>query len=859
MRITFDRDFDAGAWPGALHARDAVAGEAWVGELGLLGLLETALGSSAPWESATARAAALVPAVRTTDGFWSRSAELDPLGAARTLLAWRDELRMHGWRGDVATGRLGALASVTASVPPGVPDRWEAVAEALASRRAEVESLRLFEPLAELPAAIRRVIGRLVEQGTVVGEEVPPVAAGAGDLASARRGRFAPQGDGSLQLLRAHGPLQAAEDVAAWLAAAGDLAGTVIVGGEPVLDAALLRHGLPATGAAGAPADNALLQLLPLVLALGWQPPDPQRALELLTLQQGPVPRAIARRLVEALHEHPAVGSDRWNEALAEGVARIEDPERRERVRERLAWLFAGTVSRAAGYEAVEVSRRVAPLQQWLQGRLAVADDPAPWSAAVAQCTALARLVQLAGLSRLPESILHRFVEEASRSAGALPAHEAGAGLAAVGAPGGLVAPARRVVWWNFTRASAPAVETLPLSREERAALERAGIRVPAAGALASRLAARWRRPLLAASEALLLVCPERDAGGGESHPHPLWDEIGALADGGAARLVRRAPAGVRRERRQPLARTAPRRTWNLPQGAVAARATESPSSLGLLVGCSLAWALQYAAKLRTGAVAALPQAEQLAGKTVHAILAELLAGPEMAPDEAAAAARRLFEEKGPKLAAALFLPGADGARAKALRATEEAARELFRLFRNGRFRVVSVETPFRKPALGTELEGTPDLVVEGPDGARFPVDLKWSGTSYRRKSLESGSAYQLAAYAHLVGGDFAPAQDGAYFILTDQRLLTCRDDVDGGRSARGPAAEESWRAAAAAHGEQLVHLRAGTAVATAIAGDDGESPVDRDGLDEEGRLVLGAPCRFCDYAALCGRTFGGN
>ncbi len=42
MRIVCDSDFDRGAWPGPLEGRSASAGEAWVGEAGLLGLLETA-------------------------------------------------------------------------------------------------------------------------------------------------------------------------------------------------------------------------------------------------------------------------------------------------------------------------------------------------------------------------------------------------------------------------------------------------------------------------------------------------------------------------------------------------------------------------------------------------------------------------------------------------------------------------------------------------------------------------------------------------------------------------------------------------------------------------------------------------
>lgn len=44
MKVVFDRSFDGGAWPGPLAERDAAMGESWLGELGMLGLLETMVG-----------------------------------------------------------------------------------------------------------------------------------------------------------------------------------------------------------------------------------------------------------------------------------------------------------------------------------------------------------------------------------------------------------------------------------------------------------------------------------------------------------------------------------------------------------------------------------------------------------------------------------------------------------------------------------------------------------------------------------------------------------------------------------------------------------------------------------------------
>lgn len=115
MRIVFDPDFDSGSWPGPLGSRDAAAGEAWVGPGGLLGILETAIGLAGPSVSAAERAARLIAPLRAVEGFWNRSAEVDPFGSARRLLSWRDKLMMCGWTGGGDVPRLAQLSSAKAA------------------------------------------------------------------------------------------------------------------------------------------------------------------------------------------------------------------------------------------------------------------------------------------------------------------------------------------------------------------------------------------------------------------------------------------------------------------------------------------------------------------------------------------------------------------------------------------------------------------------------------------------------------------------------------------------------------------------------------------------------------------------
>jgi hypothetical protein len=60
---------------------------------------------------------------------------------------------------------------------------------------------------------------------------------------------------------------------------------------------------------------STLLEILPLVLALGWKPASPEDAAALLGLPESPVPRGIRNRLRRALAQWPAVGSEAWCEA----------------------------------------------------------------------------------------------------------------------------------------------------------------------------------------------------------------------------------------------------------------------------------------------------------------------------------------------------------------------------------------------------------------------------------------------------------------------------------------------------------------------------------------------------------------
>lgn len=856
MKIVFDPDFDGGAWPGPLDGRGASAGEAWLGEAGLLGLLETALGLAGPPVPAPRRVAALVPALRATEGFWSASAAVDPLSASRRLLAWRDFLFVQGWRGEEVPGapRLAALAAVTRDALAGPVDRLLAVESALARRSAGIAEVRLLAEGASFPPAWRRLLEALARQGARVEQVFLPPTPATGDLAAARQSGFAPAGDGSLQLVRPAGPLAAAEAVAAWLAAQESRDGTVVVSPEPVLDAALRRHGLPTTGAAATSADDALLPVVPLALALGLDPADPQQALDLLLLPVGPVPKGVAGSLASALHEQPAVGSPEWTSALGRALDRIEDEKRRGALAERLEQLFRPGAVRES-YGAGEARRRLALVERWLRGRIERDDDPAPFERALSFCLATADVLDRSGLAVLTEAQLGRVVAEASSAVPSPAPFPREAGLGVVGSPGGVGGPARRVVWWGFRRTEASAAGRFPATPAERAALSAAGVELEAPGIDSVRRALRWRRPLLLASEALVLVAPHRDAAGEELHPHSLWDEITAsLSPGRQADLLERpAPFGPRTPEISPRALRPlpePRVEWAGPP--VSLREVESPSSLETLLGCPLRYALTYAGELWPGRSGTLPADALLLGSVCHSVLERVLALTGLTPEEAAGEAERLFDSTGPFLGAALFLPGAERDRAVARRAVRDAARQLVGLASRLGVSRVEVERTLEAPWAGGTLRGRADLVFTSPAAV---VDLKW-GSGLRRDLLRSGGALQLAAYAKLLAHE-----DGlrrlppvAYYILRYATLLAQSDrDFPGAEALGGPPTADVWAAAEKAALSARDALARGALAAPGLEQDEKKA---RAALGDDG-LFVPAPCKYCDHAALCGRAFG--
>jgi hypothetical protein len=803
------------------------------------------------------------------EGFWSKSAEKDPIGVARTLLRWIDWLKIHGWDGQppppsADTPRLTDLAKIAPAALPGTPDRLNTVSAALSKRRPDIESIESYEPIDRLLPFWQRIFVKLAARGVSINFSPPPVVPSSSnsDLRRSLSPQFSPAGDGSLILFRPPNPLDAAERVSAWLWSLGDLSDSVVISPDVALDESLRRFGLPVTGAKESTNDGPYLQVLPLVLAMGWDPPDPQRALELLLLPDGPIPGFISRDLRYALQQWPAVGSPDWKEALQAGLDEVADPAQKANIRERLDSIFRPAADIRSAYPASALKLRAQTVKKWAAARRHASPEPDPDTAerldeVMAQCGSLERLLDLSGFDALTETQLLKLNTEIADSLRSGRRYVPQAGIASVTTPGAIAGPARRVIWWDFTLESAPDPFSLPLSRSELAALASIGVNLTPASELAFDHARRRRRPLACASETLLLVCPQFGEDGEERHHHPLWDEVVAnkanTANLSLLEKKKLTPARPLPTRIDPLLPIpSPRRLWSIPPAIVNPPSQHSPTSFQALIGCPFKWALTYLARLRDPEITALTDSAILMGNLSHEVLAEVLRTKPADGLSAHSLAVRLFNDLGPSLAAPLFLPGAPVQLAFARKATADAARDLVNILKEADLPIAHVEFSTSIKTDEIELNGRLDLVVGDPP---VIIDLKWSGESYHRDHLKNGTATQLAAYAFIMKSakKFPPI---AFFVIRNQRLLAQQGaPFKSMEVIDGPPIQETWEAFLKTSLDRLAVVKKGQVEALAIPLPDDTGVAKKDELTDAG-IRLTPPCNFCSFGYLCGRNW---
>jgi hypothetical protein len=427
----------------------------------------------------------------TAPRFYTKSYEVDQIGTATTLLAWRDLLVDSGWNGEgVPNGgpRLETFVKLEQNLklPLGTADRLRRVEAELAGTTVQPwEKLLLAESSTAWPERWRRVFALLAARGVAVEHVVPSFArraAAESDLgrlqASIRGEPVAPgfRGDGSLVVLAGETSWELAHAVAALLKRSDAAKAVVLRGGDvSALDAAFKVQGLAGQGLDSDSTWRPAVQLLPLALELAYAPRDPYRMLELVTLPLGPFAGWVGLQLARAISESPGIGGRAWEKAkqtiaasstaAAAGGSAVSTPDaetRPDRLALIAAWLEAPGYEQEPGAprsHLLEVALRVI---NYLRARLVRAameaergeargaHDEAILGAAFSQAQSFHSALSHDAREHLDLVAVRQLLEEVSIGPVSLSLGSEDAGrIDIVDAPAGLRCSRDLVVWWH--------------------------------------------------------------------------------------------------------------------------------------------------------------------------------------------------------------------------------------------------------------------------------------------------------------------------------------------------------------------------------------------------------------------------
>jgi ATP-dependent helicase/nuclease subunit B len=881
----------------------------------LLRDLELRLGLGAELESEAlriarwvARLAELAPRGR----FYSKSFEVDALETARSVLRLRDSLVEAGWNGQpIVEGgaRLEAITELEALsipvLPAGYVDRLASVEGRLANWRPRLYSeVALVEPSELWPARWRAIFRALERTGTVVGHRNLTFCGARTDSdlgrtqaalrACASSDPVALNGDGSFVLLTSETSWEAAGATAAILEQL-PAARTVVIRETEVsaLDNGLSSQGSRTQGWRSVSPWRAALQVMPLALELAFEPKDPQRVLELLTLPVGPFLGFAGRRLTEALTESPGIGSPAWEAAkvrLAQGpsnYAQSEESsagphdasERSQELLTRIAdWFERPGDDAISGAPKMALLAVIERARSWLISRIPSAPEDTMLLAAARQPGALRAALESDPRSVLSLVEVRRLAESVLESGATISLIKESAGrVAHVDRPGNLRVARDNVVWWSFVDSGA-ANAGLAWRRQELVALSHAGILFPDPRMRLVARAVGWRQAILAATERVVFIAPRKCAGETVAL-HPLWDELVACTHASEATLARitldsldlRNPSAIARllewpslQALAPIALPGGHGEWRVPAESVTPIDHFSPASMNSLLGCPLQWGLQYRAGINAGGHA-LPPLYMLNGTLGHRLveLLQVQGAFELPPGALQKRAEEELDQLFHREGAILLRAGMAFERSQLRRQLVDSVLELSRALSGAGLKILEVEKPLEVTWRGQRFVGRLDLLVVNHEGVQAIVDMKWGIASYR-KLLESGHALQLAAYAvaHATERGEQTIPEATYFSLKQQRMFGLPSKLlPNAEEIPGPSLAETWKRVERSvdRAEELTMsgrfpvtgVRQSLPLLTSLGVPD-DAHGDHFGLPAE------ASCKYCGLDAICGRRWDG-
>ncbi|MDX8388734.1 MAG: PD-(D/E)XK nuclease family protein, partial [Ghiorsea sp.] len=610
---------------------------------------------------------------------------------------------------------------------------------------------------------------------------------------------------------------------------------------------------------------------------------DIHALLSLLSLPHSPVPSFAARRLRGAIQNEPGVGGGRWLKAekkitevhqkhlIADGLDEDAAQEQAPLLMEQLNhYLTALRFDPSQGIPPESLKA----MCEWVKLGLKDPRLKRSMAQALAQVDRMIELVECYQ-KPIPRAQVERMLDSVIAEGGQNPdALVQASPWLNVADSGGISGEVETIIWWGFTD---PGQSSMTFwSADERASLEGISIHLETSKQVRARQSQQWRNAVAYAGKSLILVTPKR-LNGQAVQVHPLWDEVrhfatqkdvsdsekkamfayltveghqlnqqASVSFAGRDFLLEQEEASV-----LPQAQS----TVEVEPGSISKPESLSFSQMSSLIGCPTKWAFHYHAGLSAMDSLSLPTGNTMIGSLCHKIVEDLYLAPTTwSAETAKTKASEQYDIRVPQMAAELLEPGRELERERYRLSVCEAVDALVAAIDKAGLHVTKTEGKVEgKDLNGIPFRGYIDLLLEDDDGNTFVIDLKWSGTTkYKKAEVKEGKGLQLASYAWMLAKGKEPWSPGAYFMLAQGEMLT--DDPSFNTSAviESPSsAKEVWDLGSKTWMEMFKQMQAGE---IEVAGLIDESEL-KDSREEEGLMYAGAPCHFCDFGKLCGKT----
>lgn len=841
MRLFFGLELDQLSYP------DAPQGGTWyVGPHQLLDLLETLLGLPQPVEdNGFLRVEQYRQCIAIhqrqhadTKPFYAASFAADPLAAAQDLLARRDELMLAGWTPRPASDmpeRLRIIAQLEQLTPnlnrgeglmPGFADRWLQVLSMLPDERIAFDHITLNEPLELLPSHFRDIFEVLRDQGATLHHVALPetTATRSTDLhhlqAFILKGIRPPdlQQDGSLVLLRAKRSADLASYTARLLRDHAHLTPLCLVPPQNrTLDAALSQEGLPSLGVLSPSIARPALQLLKLAVSFFWEPIDPYKLLEFVSLPLSPledfevteirtkpnseetysVYYSLRQILAQNIANKPGLGNPQLKHALKVYFDLLHEqapPPTAKAVTDSYTfWIQRKRYPLKERVPRLEVERMYRYLMRWAKRAYDQSKtEPTSLLALAEQSRRIVTFIEelpreQSDLSFLEiERIVRTLYEPAPlsfrpREVGHLPyIHHDSA----------IVGPCGELLWWDFLDLDPPYFFARWYT-PELSYLAQNGISLETPQLQNQRLIWQRQRPILMAQDRLILCLPDTQQGEAVN-PHPLYGNLLAAFESNQSissiTIHTDVPeSGTWMQQHgwqlptwttiKPAPSLTPPMHLTLPNVHDLLQANRwSFSSLQDWLYYPYKWLLRYPLKFYPAPILDMIQEHRLKGNLTHKLIENLFQQEDDAlqweKTQLSAWVSKKLQHLMLTEGLTFLMYGQAPERIAFERTVQRAVAALVDVIRDNGWRIVAPEMQLVETFAGVPLKGIIDLVLTNDAGEYAIIDMKWAGTNGRMTDIKNNEDLQLAMYAHLLEQQVGQLPHTAYFIISSAQLL---------------------------------------------------------------------------------------